>query len=153
MAHYEKEILKLVKILLHKLFIYDSENFAIQGNKLDIGQLELLSIIALEEGRSMGECQQQFGHSRNIFSSCTKNLLAKGLIVKKPSPKDKRIINFYLTDLGRKVYENADFFEKELLSNILKEFTVNEEKAILKFLSKVNQSTVDKMEIENEKGK
>ena len=150
MAHYEKEILKLVKILLHKLFVYESESFVILGNKLNIEQLELLGMIAIEEGRSLSQYQQHFGYSRNVFSSCSKSLISKGLISKNTSQNDKRISNFFLTETGKRVSESALFFEKDLLSNILKDFTVNEEKAILKFLSKVNQVTVEKMELEEE---
>ncbi|MGM0379292.1 MAG: transcriptional regulator, SarA/Rot family [Bacillota bacterium] len=70
-------------------------------------------------------------------------------IDKKISKKDKRKKNLVLTKKGKDVFKEIDRLMNKYVKFIIKDFTVNEEKAVLKFLSKISQITY--VDIEKDK--
>ncbi|HZX20844.1 MAG TPA: MarR family transcriptional regulator, partial [Clostridia bacterium] len=64
-------------------------------------------------------------------------LISKGYISKSKCEGDRRAYILELTDKGKLLFDEAISREKEILFTLLEDFTFNEEKAILKFLVKL----------------
>lgn len=67
--------------------------------------------------------------------------------MKREDPEDKRRRELILTEKGRREKEKLSGIIHETIDMILSDFTVNEEIAVLKFVSRINQLTVDKFEM------
>jgi DNA-binding MarR family transcriptional regulator len=146
MALYQKEILKLVDILLHKLFIYENNSLLVGKTNVDLMSIILLKLISKKQSENQGYYIKEFGFSNSDFQSVLRKLLKLDLVKKSTDSKDKRNTIICLTAKGEKELKELEKGEESLLGKLLDDFTVNEEKVILKFLSKVNQLTVGKHE-------
>ena len=144
MGNYYNEINRMLDKLIHKVLIYDRKGFKVgaKGESLSLLDLDILRRIGEENCKKLYTLVEEMEMDRGLISSCIQKLSLMGYLEKEKSKKDKRVYIVRLTDLGRKMTENNLEKQKELLHFILDEMTLNEEKTILKFLSKINQTTL-----------
>lgn len=143
MANYYKEISKMVDKLVHRALIADKKGFktGIKGETLSLLEIHILRKISEKENKKIYELVEELEIDRGILSSSINRLTASQLIIKEKSKLDKRVFFLKLTEEGRVIVEKSLEKQKALLEHILSDVTLNEEKAILKFLSKMNQVT------------
>ncbi|WP_129600265.1 MarR family winged helix-turn-helix transcriptional regulator [Anaerophilus nitritogenes] len=144
MANYYPQINKMIDKLMHQVLIYDRKGFKI-GSKLE--NLSLLDIHTLrkieeKEDTKIYELVEELEIDRGIISSVIKKLIQNGYIVKEKSKEDKRVYILKLTTEGKEMCTKTMEIQKKLLGFVLEDMSLNEEKAILKFLSKINQTTL-----------
>ncbi|WP_168198351.1 transcriptional regulator, SarA/Rot family [Crassaminicella thermophila] len=144
MANYYNEINKMIDKLMHKVLVYDRKGFKIGGNIEDLSLLDIhvLRNIGQVESKKIYELIEDMEMDRGLIASVTKKLILKGYIIKERSIEDKRVYILKLTEQGREMYEKILQVQNNLLEFLLSDVTLNEEKAILKFLSKINQTTL-----------
>lgn len=94
----------------------------------------------------VSELMVQMNLSRKSVSAAVSRLQTKGYLERKVDETDKRKVNYGLTVEGERLGQTLKSKEMDYLQFILRETTTNEQKAILKFLSRVNQVTVEKYE-------
>lgn len=150
MANYYNEVNHMMEKVMYKFVQYDKSGIKL-GDKQD--KYSFLDLIVLREIGKLGEITvfdllSQVEVDRGILSTSINRFTNLGFVVKKRSTLDKRKFVLYLTDEGKKFYENVLKAELKELNFILKDMTVNEQKTVLKFLSRLNQLTVDRLEIQ-----
>lgn len=145
MAVYYNEIKKITEKLFQK-FIQLSK-FDLNYEARDYSFLELLVLKRINNSHvdlTINQWLDEFDLKNQTVNATLKKLISNGDLRKVKSESDQRKTFIMPTDKGKKVMALFYASEDEILDFILKEMTVNEEKAILKFLSKLNQLTVEK---------
>lgn len=143
MAQYHKELTKWILILLDKLFL--EQSFADPQTHLSAEQL--YPLLSLEGELSEADFLRLHKRPR----AKTKQLLADyhklGLIEKVIDETDARRRKLRLTEQGLMLKERIQSIIEEEINFLLSDMSVNEEVAVLKFISRINQLTVGKYEI------
>jgi len=142
MANYHDEIGKMINKVIHKALLCEMEGFRLGTRGEAFSYLELKIMRKLREGdnKKILQLMEELQLNRGLVAALVKKLLAGGYITKEQSEEDRRVFTIKLTDSGKKILDRSSHGEKEFLDFILSDITVNEERAILKFLSKINQA-------------
>jgi len=137
MRNYYREINEYLKRLIH--YIVSSEKKSRKNGNLPLTLSEILVLRELGRNgaKKIYEMMDTLEFDRNTLVTITKKLAVEGYIEKETASDDKRSAELKLTEQGKLLYEKVEEKEKKLISNILDDFTVNEEIAILKFLVKL----------------
>ncbi|MCT4619734.1 MAG: MarR family transcriptional regulator [Marinisporobacter sp.] len=143
MANYYYEINKMLDKLMHKVLVYDRKGFKINGKEeLSLLDIHVLRKIGQVNNKKIYELVKDLEIDRGLIASVMKKLILNGYITKEKSEEDKRVYILRLTDEGKEMCKKTLDIQKDLLNFVLSDVTLNEEKAILKFLSKINQTTL-----------
>lgn len=152
MANYYDEISTLMKTVAHKLEIMNKKGIGYGKGfeKLSILETVIITKVYSHEKLSTKDLINEVGVDRGLVTTSTNRLIKKHILEKHQSNEDRR--KFYLTlgSKGPELVKAMKHKEDDFLKFVLDEITINDAKAILKFLSKINQTTVDKFEINNE---
>lgn len=148
MSDYHKEIDLLSRKIVKKFVKYDREGLKIDdlNGKFSFFDVSVLNCIAEHEGIVVQDLIRELDMDRGVIATCIGNLVSKGYIDKRKSEEDKRKFILTLTDKGRRAQSQIIDKEEALLNFVLNDMSINEKKAVLKFLSKVNQTTVPRYE-------
>lgn len=140
-ANYYNEINKMIEKTIYKLLILEKEGLPNGRKKMDLGLLDIIVLKKIGDEPSVKQFSliKDTDISRNIITPIIKKLVSKGYVTKEKSKIDKRVNMLTITDEGNKVRENMIGIQKEIMDYILHDITLNEEKAILKFLAKASQ--------------
>lgn len=146
--NHNQSIIRMVEILIKKFIEYDKQGFSILPNGASLTFAEMMILIELSRNRRMTtqELLKHFQLDRGVMSTQLNRLTSYGLISREKDEVDRRKIYYALTDQGHTCYKNIETREYEALDFVMMDLSVNEQKAILKFLSRINQLTVGKYE-------
>lgn len=131
----------MIEKTIYRLIIADKKGLK-KGNKNeDISFLDfiVLNRIAQEEEISQFVLAKETEVARSIMVSVINKLVSGGYIRKEKAVDDKRVNILKLTEEGQKVWQRYTDNQKDAIDYILHDITLNEEKAILKFLAKASQ--------------
>lgn len=143
MAQYHKELTKWIGITLDKLFL--DQSFADPETKLSAEQL--YPLLSLSEGDSEADFLRRNQRPRARSRALLQDYLKAGLVAKVADPDDARKRRLVLTEAGHRLRSRIAQSLNEAIEYVLADMTVNEEIAVLKFISRINQLTVEKYEI------
>lgn len=149
MAHLYNEIEVMLERVFTKLLAVDRRGLKINGKneKFSFVDVMILRLIGLKEDVSIFDLIYELDVDRGIISTSI-NKLSKGkYIEKRRSEQDGRVFMLSLTDEGRNLFDKLHEEEKALIGFVLESSTINEQKAVLKFLSRVNQTMVGKYDM------
>jgi len=129
--------------VLYKLMVLDKKGFSfgLKGN-LSFLDIYIIKEIGKKNKNSIYNIVKETDIDRRIVTTIVGKLASNGYLVKERSEKDKRVQRVKLTDLGNEIYERAIEAQREIMDFVLNDITLNEEKAVLKFLSKLNQTMI-----------
>ncbi|SDY60201.1 MarR family winged helix-turn-helix transcriptional regulator [Tindallia californiensis] len=144
MRNYYVQIYEYIEKLLHALIIEDKKRNFSGKKSLQILDLMLMSYMGKGKGSSIQKLITETGLKRNDITSAVKRLTERKMIYKADSDEDKRIKELVLTEQGEALLLEYRKQEQRELFELLDEFTFNEEKAILKFLVKVDMKYREK---------
>jgi len=141
MANYYNEISNMIEKTIYRLMIADKNGLGIGTKNTDLSFLDIIVIkkIGDEEYVSQFSISKSTDISRGDITSIIKKLVACGYVTKKKSVEDKRANILTLTEEGKRVRKKIVDYQKCSIDYILHDITLNEEKAILKFLAKASQ--------------
>lgn len=141
MANYYNEINRMIEKIAHKVLISDKRKFKVGRKNQEFSLLEMFIIkkIGKNEIKSIYELVKEMEIDRGLVTSIIKKLVITGYIKKEKAQEDKRVNMLRLTVSGKEIYNEIIVGQQEFFEFILSDVTLNEEKAILKFLSKINQ--------------
>jgi len=141
MANYYKEINKIMEKITHKFLINDRKGFklGLKGEEFSILDMHIIKTIGKNNIISLYKLVEYIEIDRGVITSILNKMTKWGYIEKEKSEEDKRVYNIMLTKEGHRIYDDILKEEKELLEFVLEDISLNEEKAILKFFSKLNQ--------------
>lgn len=152
MNHY-LAILRMLEILIKKFIEHDKRGVGLQSNEvLSFSEMMLLIELSRCDRMTTQELLSFFPLERGIMSTLLNRLISQGLITKEKDEQDKRKTYYTLTAQGKICFKAIETQEIEALEFVMKDMSINEQKAILKFLSRINQLTVDKYEEESVSG-
>lgn len=138
MRNYYVQIHQYLQKLIQNIIILDKRGIRNNGDNLSITELLILKILGDAEEKRIFEVINELSIDRNSLVTILNRLQNLGYITKEKDKGDKRVHLLLLTDKGRAVFQHISSKEKELIYNLLNDFTFNEEKAILKFLVKLD---------------
>jgi len=149
MANYTREIAHMLDRLNTKTLSQDKEGFYKNHLKANINLLEMLIIKQIGEHGDirLNQLIKVMEVDRNLVTTTLKRLIGLKLLQKKPDGTDGRGQIVSMTLLGSELYQDLLKQQQLELDFILNDVTINEEKTILKFISKMVQVHTDKYEI------
>lgn len=141
MSVYQKDIKRIMKQLL---LVYETKITYDKSRKIErIGSIEytILEYIAEHEHVVTNDLLNRIPIKRTKLLSIVKKLCDEKFIEKIDNPNDKRSSYLCLAHKGEQFLANFGEHESVFLDFVLKDMTINEEKAIVKFLSKIQQTS------------
>ncbi|SHK16417.1 DNA-binding transcriptional regulator, MarR family [Paramaledivibacter caminithermalis DSM 15212] len=142
-ANYYNEINKMMEKIIYKVFVLNKKGltFGKKNKELSILDAFIIKKIGSANEKSIYSLVKEIEIDRGVIASIINKLLANGYIIKQKSKEDKRINMVLLTEEGKEIYDIIMERQKEFFDFVLNDVTLNEEKAILKFLSKIHQKS------------
>ncbi len=144
MRNYYVQIHEYLQKLVTEIIAIDKRGINGIGYNLSITDVLILKRIGKEQGKKMFEVMESLNLDRNTFKTMINRLIAQDYIFKSKCCDDKRAYLLQLTDKGEKIFEEILVKEKQMLFSVLNDCTFNEEKAILKFLVKLEMLNREK---------
>jgi len=142
--HYYTQIHQYLERLMSQVIQTDRRELEVNGGRINLQEYLLLKMVRRDEGQTFQQMMEETGCSRNEVTAMVRRLLKQHLIQKGPASQDRRIRRLILTEEGKTHLQQLESMEQELLYGLLNEFTLNEEKAILKFLVKLEMRLKEK---------
>lgn len=142
MSVYQDDITKIFKYLMLK---YETEVSQVKDPNLKLDRISMIEVSLLEHLDNHDRVTQQdllesINFKRSKALGVISKLIKGGFVHKEINPEDKRSTWISLSPLGIQLLDDYRKHEKAFVNFVLKDMTVNEEKAIVKFLSKINQT-------------
>lgn len=138
MRNYYAQIYEYLHKFVTNIIILDKKGISDKKHNLSVTDLLILKLLGSEHKKKMFEVMDALCIDRNVFKTVINRLISKGYINKSRCPEDRRAYILELTDKGKIFFDETIRKEKEVLFSLLDNFTFNEEKAILKFLVKLD---------------
>ncbi|MDO4799117.1 MAG: hypothetical protein Q4A52_01205 [Bacillota bacterium] len=148
MANYTNEIAHMIERFQTKTLSQDRDGFFKAHLKLDLNLLEVLLLrqVSKSEAR-INSLVKQLEVSRNLVNTTVSRLVKEKILQKRTDLKDGRCQIISLTPQGRRLADELLAQQDAELGFMLNDVTVNEERAILKFLSKYVQYHTERYEL------
>lgn len=148
MISYRTSIERMLEKIVIKLIKYDRQPIKIDKSQFKGTLLELWLLRELDqEALSIQVIADRVDLNRALVTRSIDQLIRQGLIEKQRTSLDRRIQKISLTQLGCQFSTALKDQEFDYFDFVIKDLTVNEQKAVLKFLSRLNQLTVEKYDI------
>ncbi|AKL93860.1 transcriptional regulator MarR family [Clostridium aceticum] len=150
MRNYYIEINEYLYKLIKNTIFYDRNGILLNGVVLSITDILVLKALGDDKEKKMYEIIDDLGLDRNTFATIINKLLQQQFIIKTKSKRDKRVQILSLTEKGQEAFCEISDKEKKILFSLLNDFSFNEEKAILKFLVKLDMLHKEKSKEQEE---
>ncbi|MFW5648610.1 MAG: MarR family winged helix-turn-helix transcriptional regulator [Candidatus Alkaliphilus sp. MAG34] len=137
MRNYYAQIYEYLQKFVTNIIILDKKGVGNNNCYLSITDLLILKLLGDGQGKKMFEVMDTLNIDRNTFKTIANRLISEGYVSKNRCEDDRRAYILELTDKGKLFFDETISKEKEILFSLLDDFTFNEEKAILKFLVKL----------------
>lgn len=111
---------------------------------LSITEIHTIEAIGKEGNRTMGEIANDLRITVGTLTTAINRLIKKGYVERKRIEEDRRVVVVYLTESGKKVFDEHTLFHKEMIDEVAKNFEDYELKVLTKALSKVSEFFEDK---------
>ena len=111
---------------------------------LSITEIHTIEAIGKEGNRTMGERANDLRITVGTLTTAINRLIKKGYVERKRIEEDRRVVVVYLTESGKKVFDEHTLFHKEMIDEVAKNFEDYELKVLTKALSKVSEFFEDK---------
>lgn len=146
MANYTNEIRVMMEKVIHIILEYDRKGFELDTivGRITLTEWMLIKYIACNEHVNIAKLSEVFKMDRGLIATHLKKLTRMNMVQKTKSDDDKRFFMLDLTELGVTLYDEMLKKEDRVLDFLYNEITINEEKGILKSLSKITQLTIGK---------
>lgn len=142
MANYYKEINNMMEKIINKILVLEKGGIGlgIKKDKFSFLEMQIIKKVGKDKSKSISDLIKETDIDRGIITLIVNKLVLGGYFKKEKSNEDKRVSILMLTEEGNNIYTKIINQQKELLDFVLGDISLNEEKTILKFLSKINQS-------------
>jgi DNA-binding MarR family transcriptional regulator len=150
MSKYYFEIGTIMMKVMKKIMTIDADKLHVHGDKEGFTIRESFFIVELgaHDYMTFNQIEQSLEIDRKTLVALISRLQKRKVINKRISETDKRQFWIELTDKGQRIREELTEQGQQLMAFALKDLTINEEKAVLKFFSKLHQTTVSAPELE-----
>jgi len=151
LANLYNEIEVMLERVYTKLLAVDRRGLKLNGKneKFSFVDIMIIRMIGLSENISIYDLIYTLDLDRGIVSTSISKLTKGKFVEKTRSPQDGRVYLLQLTPEGEALFDKLYDHEKNLIGFLMDSSTINEQKAVLKFLSRVNQTMVGKYKIDD----
>ena len=141
MGNYYSDIGRVMEKIALRLFILEKRKVSAPGAEEPVGLFDIAMVKILgDQGEATGEAlEERMEVSKGTLSATLNRQFKNGLLERRRSEQDRRIYRYRLSERGLRLYGDLNREEKAFVSEALSHITIHEEKAVLKFLSKLNQ--------------
>lgn len=140
MSVYQKDIVRIMK---HLMLTYESRIVLNKERKLErfsAIELSILEYVVSNENVTQHELLVSLELKRSKLLGVIKKMIDCDYLIKKENVVDKRSSYIELGQKGLEILSEYGKHEAIFLDFVLKDMTINDEKAIVKFLSKMQQT-------------
>ncbi len=140
MSVYQKDIKRIMKQLM---LVYETRTVYDKNRKLErfsAIELTLLEFIRDHKEVTQNDLLEVIDYKRAKLIGIIKKMIEYDYLSKKDNPHDKRSNFLILSQRGIDILEMYGKHEAVFLDFVLRDMTINEEKTIVKFLSKIQQT-------------
>lgn len=150
MSKYYFEIGTIMMKIMKKILVTDQDKLHVLMDKEGFTIRESFFIVELgdHEYMTFAQIETSLEIERKTLIALISKLQKRKIIEKNVSEEDKRRFQIHLTDKGYKIREELMEQGKDLMASVLKDLTINEEKAVLKYCSKLLQTRVSSPEMD-----
>lgn len=143
MANYTHQIQTMLERVALRLSTLNQKGIVLNNTryKLQILEISILKQVEKSPGISINEVGLLLQVDRVEITKSLRKLSSYKLIDKTQSKGDKRSVILDITEKGMNILKVYSQIEKGILDELLAKMTINDEKAILKFLSTISQMT------------
>lgn len=134
----------LVQLFNDILHIEEKALRSTEFTDLSITEIHTIDAIGTEGNRTMGEIAHDLRITVGTLTTAINRLIKKGYVERKRIEEDRRVVVVYLTESGKKVFDEHTLFHKEMIDEVAKNFEDYELKVLTKALSKVSEFFEDK---------
>lgn len=138
MKNYYVQTHEYLQKLASMLIQADRNEITWEGVSVNLMEYGLLQELKRQEGQTIQEMMENTDRSRNEVTAMVRRLLKQQLIQKGPASEDRRVRRLILTDLGLQFVATMENKTRIMVTHLLNDFSFNEEKAILKFLVRLD---------------
>lgn len=139
MSHYSRELHSMLrKTMMRAYRIHAHSKLGTLGGRLDLICLDVLQQLA-EQPMTLKDLGKESELGRVDLQKYVTYLIKAGYIQKQVHQDDRRSIWLSLTELGKHQLEGAVSQLASPLDFALADLTINEERAVLKYLSRLHQ--------------
>ncbi|MCE1252330.1 MAG: MarR family transcriptional regulator [Anaerolineae bacterium] len=124
--------------------------------KISLAEVHCIDWIGMTSHPNVTKISQKMGLTRGAISKISKKLIKKGFIESYQDAENNKEIYFRLTESGQSVYDEHKKIHnevKQVLLTLLEPYSDNEQAAILRFLTDINDLYNSKSADINEKEK
>lgn len=143
MRNYYAQIHEYLKRIAALVVQTDRNELRYGGGSVNLMEYMVLRNLRKREGQTFQEIMEHTGRSRNEVTAMMRRLLKQQLIQKGPASEDRRVSRLILTEAGCGLLDTVERQEREILKGLLNDLSYNEEKAVLKFLVKLDMLARD----------
>jgi DNA-binding MarR family transcriptional regulator len=101
------------------------------------GQPRILDFLKEHDGCIQRDLAENCHIEPATVTSVLSNMERDDLIYRAPNPKDRRVLNVFLTEKGKKALREVERVFKELETISFKDFTIKEKEETLQFLNRM----------------
>lgn len=141
MENNTKKVLNEVLVKLFNKILFNEEKNLLKlvNNDISIHDIHILEAIALGNDRndvSANAIAKSLNITPGTLTTAIKKLEKKGYVIRNQDEIDKRKVNLLLTSKGKGVNIKHEAFHKEMVEEMVKDLTVNDEMILLVMLEK-----------------
>ncbi|MDD5182750.1 MAG: MarR family transcriptional regulator [Bacilli bacterium] len=130
----------LVKLFNKILFNEEKSLLKLMNNDISIHDIHILEAISLGEKKddvSANTIAKSLNITAGTLTTAIKKLEKKGYVIRRQDDIDKRKVNLILTKKGENVNTKHENFHKQMVDEIMKDLSVNDEMVLLIMLEKI----------------
>lgn len=101
------------------------------------GQQFILMALWDEDGLTPGELAHRLGLATPTVTKATNRMEVAGLVVRRPHPRDRRLVRIHLTERGAALQKDLDAEMHALSERVLAEFTEAERTQLVEYLERL----------------
>ena len=106
--------------------------------------MHIIEAIGCDREMTMTEVARDLEITVGTLTTAINKLIKKEYVERRRIEEDRRVVVVYLTESGKKVFDEHTLFHKEMIDEVAKNFEDYELKVLTKALSKVSEFFEDK---------
>lgn len=125
--------------LTMKIFHYTNRGMINKTRTLDLfpGQPKILQVLLEHDGENARDIGRQCVMDKSTMTGLLKKMEARGLITRRVSKEDKRVVNIFLTEKGREKAKQVNAIGAEIDAQALSVLSDEEKEMLFRLLNKI----------------
>ncbi|GHW02091.1 MarR family transcriptional regulator [Lactobacillus nasalidis] len=125
--------------LTMKIFHYTNRGMTTKTRALDLfpGQPKILQVLLEHDGEKARDIGRQCVMDKSTMTGLLKKMEARGLITRRVSNEDKRVVNIFLTEKGREKAKQVNAIGAKIDEQALSVLSDEEKEILFRLLNKV----------------